>query len=226
MSGTVNRSANTASAAEALRARLRLSFHRRSRKIVFLLIDVVSFVHDGVGNASRCAFQMNSDYEAFLRRLSARDVASSSDLVGCSDAEIVHLEARYSITLPVSYRWYLSAMGKKSGRLFTHDHMAVYFDHVCEMTAQHRQDAIEYPDEPTVELPDDALIVAGRLGEQFQFLRCNDPDDSAVWYFNEYDHQIVDSAQSVLDWLESFCDAAEQAIQNGYFDIYPNGTTP
>ena len=46
---------NTASAAEALRARLRLSFGGRSRKIEFWLIGVLRFVRGGVGNATRYA---------------------------------------------------------------------------------------------------------------------------------------------------------------------------
>ncbi|MDA8743273.1 SMI1/KNR4 family protein [Rubripirellula amarantea] len=169
---------------------------------------------------------MQEHFDALLTRLKESDVASSDDLVGCTSREIARLEARYSIALPKSYRWYLSTMGKRSGRLFTHDHMAVYFDHVFEMTDQLRREAIDDPDEPYVELPDDALVIAGRLAEQYQFIRCGDSMDSPVWYFNEYDYEIVVSCSSVLDWLNSYCDLAEQAIANGYFDIYPEGTTP
>ena len=50
-------SSNTASAAEALRARLRLSFNGRSRKMAFRLFDVFRFVRGGVGNASRWAIE-------------------------------------------------------------------------------------------------------------------------------------------------------------------------
>ena len=42
-------------AAEALRARLRLSYSGRSRRMEFGFLGVVSFVHGGVGNASRWA---------------------------------------------------------------------------------------------------------------------------------------------------------------------------
>ena len=169
---------------------------------------------------------MQNPFDAFLTRLYDNSVAKSNDLVGCTEAEIAHLEARYSLSLPESYRWYLSTMGKRSGRLFTHDHMAVYYEHVSEMTDQIRRDAIDNPEEPTVDLPTDALVIAGRLAEQFQFIRCSDTADSPVWYFDEYDYKIVDSCTSVIDWLNSFCDQAEQAIANGYFEKYPNGTTP
>lgn len=75
----------------------------------------------------------------------------------------------------------------------------------------------DVPDEERVELPKDALIIAGRLGEQFQFIRCNDSCDSPVWYFNERELGIKQSHPNVIAWLYSFADEAQQAIANGYY---------
>jgi hypothetical protein len=162
----------------------------------------------------------------FLQHLHASGVAAPSDLTGCASQEIAELESQYGVRLPATYRWYLEAMGHKSGRLFKYDHWAVYFSDVLTMTARHRQMAIELPEEPIVVLPDNALIIAGRLGEQFHFIRCDNPDDSPVWYFNEWDNRILDCKSSVIYWLYTHCDEAQHAIEKGYFDIFPDGTTP
>ena len=94
------------------------------------------------------------------------------------------------------------------------------------MTAQCREDHDEFPDCGLPALPPDALVIVGRLGEQFMMIRCCASDDSPVWYFNEYDGEIKQSFSSVLDWLNSLADEAENAIANGYYEQFPNGTRP
>lgn len=161
----------------------------------------------------------------FLKRMHETGVAAPHEIAGCTPGEIATLESTYSITLPATYSWYLETMGHKSGRLFTHDHMAAFYNNVLTLTANYREDAKEFPDK-TVDLPPDALIIAGRLGEQFEFIRCNNELDSPVWYFNEWDNKIIESRTSVIYWLYSFCDAAQRAIESGYFKEFPNGATP
>jgi hypothetical protein len=55
---------------------------------------------------------------------------------------------------------------------------------------------------------------------------CNNPDDSAVWYYNDWNLEIKLSHATVLDWLYSFATEAERAIASGYFDMSPKGTRP
>lgn len=112
--------------------------------------------------------------------LESTGIASPGDLKGCSSTEIAALEERYQITLPASYRTYLETMGHGSGRLLTHDHYAATYEYVLQMTGEYREDCVEFSEEPHVELPADALIIVGRLGEQFLMIRCNDPADSPV----------------------------------------------
>lgn len=175
------------------------------------------------------------DFERFkrlLQRMEESDVATLSQLVGCSEQEVAALEARYGLRLPESYTLYLRMMGHKSGRLFTCDHMAVFYRDVLEMTAEERLMWAECQSEdgsgppPEFHLPADALLIASRLGDQFQFLRCNGQDDSPVWYFNIWEWQMQESHPSVIAWLECWCVEAENAIASGYFDVYPEGTTP
>jgi hypothetical protein len=100
------------------------------------------------------------------------------------------------------------------------------------MTADERQAWAECNAEdgsgppPEFDLPLDALLVASRLGDQFEFIRCSGQEDSPVWYFNTWDWQVQESHPTVLTWLECWCEAAENAITGGYFDLHLDGTTP
>ncbi|GAA4464495.1 SMI1/KNR4 family protein [Novipirellula rosea] len=165
-------------------------------------------------------------FDDLLHRLAHAGIAPPASLVGCTEAEIASLEAKYNVTLPATYRTYLTMMGHDSGRLLTHDHYAATYSHVLDMTTQCREDRDEFPDCGLPTLPPDALVIVGRLGEQFMMIRCSASDDSPVWYFNEYDGEIKQSFGSVLDWLDSLADEAENAIANGYYKQFPNGTRP
>lgn len=169
---------------------------------------------------------------ALLRRLERSCVVAPGDMVGCTAKEIEALEAKYQLQVPRTYRRYLEVMGHRSGRLFACDHAAVFYDSILAMTAEKRnqwsrdnaEDGIGPPDE--FEFPTDALIINGRLGEQFEFIRCNNQVDSPVWYFNTYEWQVRQTEPSVLAWLESWCKESETAIADGYFEVSPAGTTP
>jgi len=176
---------------------------------------------------------MNEDrFAQLLCRLETSRVAATADLVGCTTEEIDALESRYAVRLPLIYRRYLEVMGHRSGRLFTCDHAAVSYIHVLAMTAEKRQQWAEAQDEdgsgpPSwFELPADALLIYGRLGEQFEYIRCGGHHDSPVWYFNRWEWQVKESAASVMAWLESWCAECEDAIASGYYNLYPEGTSP
>ena len=167
-------------------------------------------------------------YERFLDRLEREAIATPDQRLGCSAEEIDALESKYAIVLPHSYRRFLELMGHASGRLFRWDHLATSYAHVLQMTGDQREEAI---DEGRAEwlrkiVGDDALIILGRLGEQFAFIRCCDPEDAAVSYFSIDHDEPIPSHDSVLDYLEVMADGCVEAIQSGYFDAYPEGTTP
>jgi hypothetical protein len=71
-------------------------------------------------------------------------------------------------------------MGHQSGKLFTHDHLAVFYPYVLTMTHEERERWAEQPPGKRVELPEDALIITGLLGDYFEFICCNDTEDSPV----------------------------------------------
>ena len=167
-----------------------------------------------------------SEFSELLNRLESSGIASRSELRGCTDAEILAVETRYHVMLPQTYRTYLSLMGHQSGRLLTHDHYAASYNDVLTLTDSYGEHLRLDDDEPFIELPHDAIIILGRLGEYFQVIRCSSPDDSPVWCFNVGDATLTDAFPSVLDWLKSHATESERAIRAGYYKMFPHGTTP
>src|SRR5438094_309296 len=120
---------------------------------------------------------MPQHLESFIRRMAASRVALPEELRGCSSQEIAALEQAYSLNLPGVYREYLTRMGHCSARLFTHDHMAVTYPHVRAMTGKLRA---RLQDDASRILPSGTLIIAGRLGEDFEFIACAGSIDTPV----------------------------------------------
>ena len=77
-------------------------------------------------------------------------------------------------------------------------------------------------------LPADALVILGRLDAHFHFIRCEHKEDSPVWELDESSWQLPPRPVhvSLLDWLELWCEEAERAIRDGYFNWFPWGTRP
>jgi hypothetical protein len=71
-------------------------------------------------------------------------------------------------------------------------------------------------------------VILGRLGAYFQYIRCEDAEDSPVWDLDEGDWQRhpVPIHASLLDWLDYWYEECEMAIATGYFDWSPDGTDP
>jgi SMI1 / KNR4 family (SUKH-1) len=158
-----------------------------------------------------------------LKRMQESNICSSANLVGCTPSEVAALESKYRLRLPNTYRQYLETMGHYSGRLFTSDHMAVFYPYVIDMTEEFANSKYKPSD---FALPAQSLLVASRLDDYFMFISCEREDDSPLWDFVWGKWKIEQRFPSVLSWLEAWCEEAERAIANGYFKIYPNGTTP
>ena len=173
-------------------------------------------------------------FERLLVRMDRSGVSGAAEgqvLKGCTESEIRAVETRYNLRLPMTYRQYLHVMGKRSGRLFTSDHLAVFYENVREMTADLKTRKLarsggDITPPAGFAVPDKAFFIASRLDSQFEFITCDASDDSPVWYFSEGDWMVRQSHASVMDWLESWCGYAEDAIASGYFSRNPKGTVP
>jgi hypothetical protein len=164
---------------------------------------------------------MRSDpFDALLRRMQRSGIASSSDLLGCTPAQIRRLESRYGVKLPATYRRFLSVMGRKSGRLFAHDWLEVHYDSVLKLTARVPRIVrgwAEMSEEwASFTLPETALVILFRdTSDDFHFIRCDRPDDSGVWHFSLDTARPHQFRKSVVGWLRGWCEEAEQATADG-----------
>lgn len=141
---------------------------------------------------------------------------------GCSDTEIAALEEAYGLTLPHSYRCYLSVMGHSASRLFSHDYIEVGYRLACTASKE-LPNAIssEYPDQhpqPPVCHPADGLIIASRLGDDHWFIRCDNPVDSRVWHLRTPGMTTTDSDDSFVEWLYGWICEAKRAIASGFYN--------
>ncbi|MCE9634911.1 MAG: hypothetical protein K8T90_04330 [Planctomycetes bacterium] len=169
---------------------------------------------------------LEAEFVAFVAQL--RQDAVATEFRGCTPEEVLHLERVYDCRVPITYRLYLLTMGHAAGRLFSHDHYAVTYEHVLQLGQQLREGLAEVgaPSAPEFHLPANALVILGRLGEQYEYIVCDDPDDSPVFYVNTYDRVASRAHASVLGWLRDIYAEAVEAIRDGYYDRYPNGTRP
>jgi len=143
-------------------------------------------------------------------------IITKKRLIGCSKDEVDILESKYDLVFPRSYKEYLYKMGKGAGVLFRYDHFAVTYDYITGLTNSEREKIREFS-EYNVELPDNAFIISGRLGEQFLFIECTGDQDSKVLYYNEWDQNVVIAYESVYEWLDNIYAECIAAIESGYF---------
>ncbi len=172
--------------------------------------------------------------DKFVEQLVADGVASDSELRGCSEAELEALESEYSVRLPRAYRHFLRRLGHTSGKLFTHDHLAVSITHVMKLTRELREMALELVEDGDNEygvelarvLPERSLVILGRLGEQFHAIDCAAEEDAAVFHFDDCDFKVTPVSSSILEWMNIWRGEALDAIASGYFELLPGGTQP
>jgi hypothetical protein len=169
---------------------------------------------------------LTNHFAAFVQQLRSDGVLT--DPRGCSSEEVRHLESIHACKLPRAYRMYLETMGHSAGKLFSHDHLAVTYEHLVELRSQLDEAMAEdcKPGAPAFRLPEHAFVIAGRLGEQFEYIVCDRPDESPVYYVSTWERVPKLSHPTILAWLECWHTQSVDAIRSGYFDRYPNGTVP
>ena len=171
-------------------------------------------------NRAKEAGMRSDPLDALFQRMQRTGVVLPAQLVGCTPAQIRRLESRYGLTLPSTYRRFLSVMGRKSGRLFAHDWLEVHYDSVLKLTAQVPGIVRDWgeiaPEWASFALPDKALVILYRdMSDDFHFIRCDREDDSAVWHFSPDVPRPRQLRKSVVGWLRGWCEEAERVIADG-----------
>lgn len=164
------------------------------------------------------------EFDAFMQQLREDTICIAP--VGCTDAELERVERVSGGRLPTAYRRFLGAMGRSAGRLFTHDHLDVTFEHACRLTPWVRQ-RIESSDDCDDDLlPARALVILGRLGAHFHFIDCAGGEDSTVHLVDLDEGTVVAISDSIMSWLQHWRTEALAAIRANYFDRDPGGGKP
>ncbi len=161
--------------------------------------------------------------EQFLERCALSGVAGPLTRKGCTEEEILRLEKKYQVQLPNTYRRFLAEMGKDSGYLFAHDHTNASYKTAWHWSAVISKELVEeFPDQypKTPEFPPAGyLINANRLVGANWLIKCQDQEDSPVWYVYVCDGLTLEKvADSFVDWLDSWRVEAELVIESGFFD--------
>jgi len=172
--------------------------------------------------------------DRFVAQLAIDGIASAAEISGCSEIELDALESKYAVRLPRAYRHFLRRLGHSSGKLFTHDHLAVSITHVTRLTQMLHESAAELAEEDDTQygvelarvLPPGSLVIMGRLGEQFHAINCSSEEDAAVFHFDDSDFKTTPVTGSILEWMHIWRTEALEAIASGYFELVPGGTQP
>ena len=156
-------------------------------------------------------------FDRLLARMADTEVATSETLRGCTPAEVRQLERRFGVTLPATYRRFLAVMGRDSGRLFTHDQVTATYPGIAAATAGLRA---QLAAAGGYELPADAVVILARDAEQYNFIRCDDPGDSAVWALDLGASRVRPRRfrTSVLGWLRAWAGEAAAAVADGWYE--------
>ena len=168
---------------------------------------------------------MSADpFDRLLAKMAKSNVASADELQGCTSAQIAAIEKRYSVRLPNTYRRYLEVMGRKSGRLFTHDYLSTDYRFALRGTAEVRKQLVEW--ESGFEIPPDAFVILGRDAEQYNFIRCNDVEDSRVWAIDLGEERVRSRRfrTSVVGWLRAWANEAAEVVASGWYAPKSHGS--
>jgi hypothetical protein len=147
---------------------------------------------------------------------------------GCSPEEIMALERKYDVILPIAYRLFLSRLGHNTHG-FAAGSLLAYKD-VLAMTEKERQKLAQWqeecPDFEVLPLPENALIVLTHNdGEWCGFIFCEGQEDSPVFIYGPEHEFEEDKAQeryhSFMGMLNCFLD---EDIVSFHDDTHKHGT--
>ncbi len=157
-------------------------------------------------------------FDSFLKRLARSEVAMPENFEDCTASELEQLESKYGLRLPGIYRRFLSIMGRQCGWLFASEQVAVDYWTVLDLTQEVRSSLATSDPELAKRIPPDGFFILTTGGDVHLFIRCGKDQNPPVYVLNEPEHTIEVAHASVMEWLESGCEEAEEAIADGYFE--------
>lgn len=128
-------------------------------------------------------------------------VADNETIRGCTPDEIKTLEETFNISLPESYKQFLSVMGNEAGSFiydvdFTYKHLFQ-----AKEIAEKILDRGRTRGRTNFSFTPSCFVFLTRLNEQFMFFDCSSNDDPPVFHFYEYDLEPKQVADTFSYWL-------------------------
>ncbi len=136
-------------------------------------------------------------------RLISAGLASTSEIQGCSDAEIKLLESHLKRKLPALYRNFLTGMGKGAGLFFRGTDL--FFPALLEL--RNYAEELLRENDISWKLPEDACVFLMHQGYQFMYFKTTQGDDPPVF------HYLEGNEKSEKKW-ESFSDFLKQSVHD------------
>jgi len=124
-------------------------------------------------------------------------VVSQENMEGLNEEEIKIIETNLSISLPISYKYFLMYFGKYSGRLF--GDVEFHYPELLNL----REECEEMIKEESIEfqLPVNSFVFSGYQGFYYSFFMNTDEIDPKVYYISETG-EVTGGAQSFIELVD------------------------
>lgn len=120
---------------------------------------------------------------------------------GCSESEILLLENKYDVILPLSYKVFLRNFGHGLGGGIMKE-IDILYDKIFNLTNVIRNEVLVDEGDPV--LPNKAFVFAGRYNEQFMFFNADGlEEEPSIFYYMIDDEKFRKIGDSIFDILES-----------------------
>lgn len=141
---------------------------------------------------------MNDYTSQLLNRLKDAGIATSDSIKPCSQQDVSELEKAFSLTLPVSYKYFLYAMGQGADKFLRGTDC--FYRYLFKLRPQ--AERLLAKSKGDFALADSYFVFLGHQGYQFMFFDTNAGDDPPVFHFVDFDEAPKKVNDSFSDWLK------------------------
>lgn len=147
---------------------------------------------------------MNLELRELVKKIVSSGLASSDEIVGCTEEEIDLIQDRFRLKLPARYADFLKVMGKCAGWLL--EGSDVFFPELLE--CRNAAESLLAEENSKFRLSKSRFVFLQHQGYQFLFFDTTCGDDPPVFKYLEGDDSPSKVADSFSDWLLSTVDAS------------------
>jgi hypothetical protein len=143
---------------------------------------------------------MESNATLQKRKLIDAGLASDADFLGCSEAEVAHLEQQFKVKLPAAFIDFLRVMGKERDGFYAEASMSYPFDDM-------RRIAVDLLNDVNEKLSETAFVFVERYGCAVLYFETTSGDDPPIFVCQEDDKSPSKVAPNFSEWLTAAVDS-------------------